>query len=191
MDLDDVLGETAKMLISVVESKFGKQVNYDDMTAFDLGIACDLNNQEVEILLNVSHEANNLLRISPKAGARSALEQWVQAGYQIVIVTGRPPETRSVSIEWLQRNELPYHEFLLVDKYGRYDIHHDQTTTLDELRQRSFSLAVEDAPSMAAWLADTAGFSVALFDCPWNRNLEPNPLIRRCFGWESIIGITR
>jgi uncharacterized protein len=189
IDLDDVLGETARMLMAVVESEFGKQVNYDDMSAFDLRIACDLNDEEAEVVLKIAHEPNNLLGISPKAGAQSALRQWVEAGHQIVIVTGRPPETRDVSVEWLQQNDLPHHEILLVDKYGRYEVHHSQTTTLDELRKRSFSLAVEDAPSMATWLAETAGFTVALLDCPWNRTLVSHPLIRRCSDWESVLDI--
>jgi len=184
--MDDVLGESARMFLSVIEQEFGKRVAYEDMKAFDLRIACGLTSEEVERLFHVAHQPEALLAIAPRTGVREVLDRWVQAGYEIAIVTGRPPATYGTSLEWLAMHELPYHEFVMVDKYGRYSDDGDRVISLDQLSERTFVFAIEDALQMATWLADTMETPVALFDCPWNREHDIHPRITRYTDWTSL-----
>jgi len=54
------------------------------------------------------------------------------------------------------------------------------------LNTMRFSLAVEDSGVMARHLAREMNTRVALFDRPWNRELDCCPGISRCRRWNEI-----
>lgn len=186
VDLDDVLCETARSLLTIVEREFGKRLVYEELTNFDVGQACGLGSREVTELFRIAHHPDELLGMEPIEGAVSVLEEWAGAGHEIAIVTGRPPSTYEPSIEWLARHRFPYHTFLIVDKYGRFETENTIGITLSDLASRRFRLAVEDSPMMANYLAGEMRVSVALFDRPWNRMGAQHSLIGRYNHWREI-----
>lgn len=185
VDMDDVLCKTTQAFLSILGREFGKWFTYDQLTTFDLEQACGLTPQELSALFHIAHQPDELLRLDPIDRAIPILKQWVTDGYDIAIVTGRPPSTYEPSVAWLSRHHVPYHSFMIVDKYGRHNM--DKTTiSLDELAQHRFCLAVEDSLAMALYLTDTMATPVSLFDCPWNQMTTPHPKITRCHHWQEI-----
>jgi len=186
VDMDDVLCETARCLLDIVEREFGKRLVYEELSTFDVGEACGLGPEEVTELFRIAHHPDELLGMEPIEGAGPVLEKWAEAGFEIAVVTGRPPSTYEPSVEWLARHRLPYHAFLIVDKYGRFATENTIGITLSDLVGLSFCLAVEDSPAMAAYLADRMRVPVALFDRPWNRAGAEHSLIGRYRHWREI-----
>jgi uncharacterized HAD superfamily protein len=186
VDMDDVLCQTARKVLGIIERQFGKQVAYEQLVTFDLGRGCGLQPGEIAELFRIVHHPDELLSIEPMAGAIAVLNQWVHAGYEIAIVTGRPPTTYEPSLEWLARHQLPYHAFVVVDKYGRFTTENTIGITLPELANHRFCFAVEDSLTMAKYLANEMQVPVALFDHPWNRTELELPIIRRCNDWQNI-----
>jgi uncharacterized HAD superfamily protein len=186
VDMDDVLCETARQCLAIIEREFGKGIAYEQLTTFDLGAACRLEPLEVTEFFRIVHHPDELLRMEPMDGAISSLEKWTAAGYEIAIVTGRPPATYDASLEWLLRHQVPYHSFTVVDKYGRFDTANTVGITLSDLATRRFSWAVEDSLPMANYLAEHIGIPVALFDRPWNRTTLEHSLIGRYTHWRDI-----
>lgn len=186
IDMDDVLCETAQHFLTILEREFGKKFFFEQLTDFDVGQACALTEGEREQLYRIVHDADELLSIAPIDGAVSVLRDWAEAGYEIAIVTGRPPDTYEPSIEWLRRYQVRHDSFLIVDKYGRFAADGTKSISLDALTERCFSWAVEDSPTMAIYLASQMKIPVALLDRPWNRKCLKHDLVGRHNHWHDI-----
>lgn len=188
VDMDDVLCETAQAWLAIAERKFGKKIPYERLTTFEIGKACGLEAHEIQELIRLAHHPEELFAMAPIGEAISILAHWARSGHEIAIVTGRPPSTYDVSRAWLARHEVPHHDFVMVDKYGRFATENTIAITLRELAARRFSFAVEDSPTMAKFLATEMKVPVALLDRPWNR-MEEHPLITRLNNWREIAAI--
>ena len=186
VDMDDVLCETARGCLAIIERQFGKRVAYECLTSFDLGRACELGPEETAALYHIVHHPDELLNLEPIPAAIPVLRQWIASGYEIAIVTGRPPATYEPSIQWLKIQEVPYHSFVMVDKYGRFETQNTIAVSLAELTEKSFYFGVEDSPTMARFLAEQMGVPVKLFDRPWNQTAGEHPNIKRYSHWREI-----
>jgi uncharacterized HAD superfamily protein len=188
VDMDDVLCETARRFLVVIEREFGKQITYDRLTDFDFETSCGLTPEERAKLYETVHHDEEILCIEPIPDAIDVLNGWVGAGYEIAIVTGRPPDTFASSVEWLARFRVPYQSFTVVDKYGRFQTENTIGLSLAELSKLKFCWAVEDSLPMAEFLATTMNLPVALLDRPWNRGNVEHPNIRRYHHWRELSG---
>jgi uncharacterized HAD superfamily protein len=184
--MDDVLCETAQHFLTILEREFGKKFSFEQLTDFDVGQACALTEGQREHLYRIVHNTDELLSIPPIDGAVNVIGEWAESGYEIAIVTGRPPDTYEPSIEWLKRYRVPYDTFLIVDKYGRFAADGTISISLDALTKHCFSWAVEDSPTMAIYLASQMKIPVALLDRPWNQNCLKHDLVDRHNHWRDI-----
>ena len=186
VDMDDVLCETARRFLVVIEREFGKQIAYDALTDFDFERSCNLTPGERAKLYEIVHLDDEILSIEPIPEAIDVLNGWVGAGYEIAIVTGRPPDTFAVSMEWLARFKVPYHSFTVVDKYGRFQTENTAGLSLTELATQQFCWAVEDSLPMAKFLATEMKLTVALLNRPWNQADTKPAQFTRYYHWREI-----
>ena len=186
VDLDDVLCATARHFLAVVEREFDKRIAYDALSDFDIGASCGLRPEETEELYRIVHRPDELMQMAPIDGAIAALGQWADSGYEIAIVTGRPPESYEPSLAWLARYRVPHQSFSMVDKYSRFTTDNTVAIRLDELAQREYCWAVEDSLPMAQYLATRMKLPVALIDCPWNRVAEDHANVGRYGDWPTL-----
>ncbi|MSP39819.1 MAG: bifunctional metallophosphatase/5'-nucleotidase [Deltaproteobacteria bacterium] len=186
VDLDDVLCETARRFLVIVEREFGKRISYEQLTDFDIGTACDLRSEERDSLYRIVHEPDELMQMAPIDAAIAALTQWANAGFKIAIVTGRPPASYEPSLAWLAQHRVAYDSFTMVNKYGRFATDNTVAISLDELAARDYCWAVEDSLPMAQYLAGRMNLRVALIDCPWNRSAEDHANVGRFSDWATI-----
>lgn len=186
IDMDDVLCHTAQRCLKIIHREFGKAVTFEQLSTFDLGAACALEPEEIAELFRIVHHPDELIGLEPVEGAIAVLRQWTAAGYDIAIVTGRPPATHDASLDWLARHQVPYRSFTIVDKYGRFETASTIGLTLSQLAERQFCWAVEDSLPMASYIAERMGVPVALMDRPWNRTQMRHALIGRYNGWQEI-----
>ena len=184
VDFDDVLCETARGLLGLLEREYGKRVAFEALTDFDLEVSLGLPKAQFDHFFQLVHRPDELLSYKPIPEALAALDRWTQAGFEIAIVTGRPTTAREVSLEWLAAHQVAYHSFTMVDKYGREK--GNGALSMAELTAMEFTLAVEDAPQMAQYLADSMATHVALVDRPWNRSLPAQNGITRVTSWSEI-----
>ena len=185
-DMDDVLGETARRFLIVIEREFGKKASYEQLTDFDFERSCGLTAAERKRLYELVHYDAELLAIEPIPQAIGVLQCWQQKGVAIAIVTGRPPDSMEVSLQWLARYRVPFDSFTVVNKYGRFKTENSIGLTLAELAERHYDWAVEDSLPMAQFITERMQIPVALLDRPWNREPEQNSLITRCGDWGAV-----
>lgn len=186
VDMDDVLCETARRFLLIIEREFGRCVPYEDLTNFNLEHSCGLSPAERTELHRIVHQRDEISSIEPMADGIAVVKGWAAAGYEIAIVTGRPPDAYEPSVDWLTRHDIPYHSFTVVDKYGRFQTENTIGLTLSELASREYCWAVEDSLPVAQFLAREMKVPVALLDRPWNREEISHTLITRCDNWQAI-----
>jgi hypothetical protein len=187
VDMDDVLCQAARHFLLIVEREFGKKVSYEQLTNFDVGHSCGLRPEERDELYRIVHQPEELLKMTPIEGAISVLKRWREKnGFEIAIVTGRPPESYEPSLEWLAKHRVPYSSFMVVDKYSRFETEKTIAISLGELAKRRFRWAVEDSLPMADYLAREMKVPVALIDCPWNRTDATHGEVNRYPDWSAI-----
>lgn len=186
VDMDDVLCHAAQHFLTIVEREFGKTIEYRQLTNFDVGESCGLLADEREELYRIVHRPDELMSMKPMDDAISVLEHWRDSGFEIAIVTGRPPATRESSLAWLRKHRFAFHSFTIVDKYSRFATEKKVAINLAELATRRFCWAVEDSLPMAAYLAGQMSVPVALIDCPWNQTEAEHTGVSRYRHWRAI-----
>ena len=186
VDMDDVLCQAARHFLVIVEREFGKRITYKPLSNFDVGESCGLRAEERDELYRIVHRPEELLQMAPIDGALAVLGRWQDEGFEIAIVTGRPPESYEPSLEWLAKHEISYSSFTVVDKYSRFATEKTIAINLRELAMRRFCLAVEDSLPMAEYLAGQMKVPVALIDCPWNQADAAHVQVSRYPDWRAI-----
>jgi len=194
VDLDDVLCETARAFLGILRRDYGKIVDFEDIAWFDLGRSFGLEPPELDEFMRRVHEPEVLGSMEPVEGAVEVLEDWVAAGYEVAVVTGRPSSTYDVSRKWLAEAGVPNQSLTFVDKYSRLGWSNEgpSVVPLSEVGRTEYCLAVEDSADMAQFLAGELGLQVLLLDRPWNRRPPPSVgseatgEIHRCNNWREI-----
>lgn len=195
IDFDDVLCETAKLLLQVANKEFGRNILFQNIHSFNIGETFELTEQEVRHVLNIMHKPENLLAIPPIESAACTINNWAKQGCKIDIVTGRPPFSEESSRAWLDKYNISYSNIIFVNKYEKnnngFD-HHDTALTLNELKNRHYDLAIDDSATMLEFLFTEMKMDIAVFHRPWNAKLEiptntnPARKIKRCHSWNDI-----
>lgn len=184
VDMDDVLCETARGFVALLERHFGRRVAFDQIHDFDLGVSFRLDPAELERFFEIAHRPELLAALEPLPGALETVRGWAVAGHDVAVVTGRPAATAEVSRRWLELHAVPHRELTFVDKYGHSGAAaEDGVLALDALRRDSYRLAVEDSLPTARFLADL-GVPVLLLDRPWNQG--PSGDAVRCRDWTEV-----
>ena len=93
VDLDDVLAETGRMFLAVLREEFGQVIEWDAIHDYDLGVSLGMDEARLTDFMHAVHRPEVLGAVKPIPGAREALEAWVDQGYEIEVVTGRPKAT--------------------------------------------------------------------------------------------------
>jgi len=186
VDIDDVLCNTARALMALLEQAFKKRVSYDSITSFDLKVSFGLTQDEYEHFMHLAHRPDQILSMDPIPEAIETLKKWMDSGYDITIVTGRPTPTHDTTLKWLTSNNVPFSEFLMVDKYSRAEKDAPEAITLEDLSKMKFHAAVEDSYDMAQLIADRMTIPVYLVDRPWNRAPGLNGNIKRFSNWRDL-----
>ena len=78
----------------------------------------------------------------------------------------------------------------MVDKYSRPVVDKNIAISLERFSEMEFVLAVEDSVDMVHFISRKMNNHVILFDRPWNRNGDVQPVIQRCKTWEEIGNIS-
>lgn len=193
VDLDDVLSETGRTFLHVLSREFGKEIEWDDVHDYDLGVSLGMDESMLTEFMHAVHRPEVLASVETMPGALEALGKWVEQGYEIEVVTGRPKSTEEVSRQWLQEKEMPHHSLIHVDKYAWEEelLGTSAGVPLMQLSGNGYCLAVEDSAEVAIHLTEILDAPVAVLDRPWNRQrLDDYPnadgRIVRCDNWQEI-----
>lgn len=192
VDFDDCLCETGRYFSVLAEKLFGKRVPYEDMRFFELQKTFSLTEEQFDHLMTEGHRPEALLSIEETPGASAGLQAWMNRGYEVFVITGRPYNAYEPSRLWLDRHGLEKAPLFCFDKYGRDNFMKDSAFSLEpeDYYRMHFDLAVEDSPRAFRFFDHLPKLKIMVFDRPWNREaVFPNSNYHRCFSWEEIMRI--
>ena len=189
VDFDDCLCETAKAFSKLVREMFGIRVPYEKMWSFNLQQSFGLTDEQYQALLIRGHEPEVLLSYEETPGASQVLNEWVRAGHQVSVVTGRPSSSYELSRLWLDRHGMTDAELFCLDKYGREKEAGSGSISLklEDYYRMPFDFAVEDSPAAFRFFDHLPKLQVFVYDRPWNRTPAlPGSNYHRCCSWAEI-----
>ena len=189
VDFDDCLCETARAFSDIALEMFNIDVPYEKMRYFNLQMAFDLDDEQYDALLRKGHEPEVLLGFEETPGAVAVLNEWIEKGNNVSIITGRPFGSFEPSREWLDEHGLKNVKLYCLDKYGRENFmkNSDFSLKLEDYYKMKFDVAVEDSPTAFKFFNHLPDIKVMVFDRPWNKDAEfPGENFTRCYDWESI-----
>ena len=189
IDFDDVICETAVFFTKLARELFGIDLPYSQVQFFNLKKTFNLDDNQYDELMKAGHIPENLLSYEETDGASETINKWIDRGYDVYVITGRPFESFDASRQWLDNHNLQRAKLYCVDKYGRESFNNNCTysMTLEELYGMDFDFAIEDSPAAFEHVLHFENCKVAVFNRPWNLNEElPNGNFKRCTGWQDI-----
>lgn len=189
VDFDDCLCETGRRFAVLAAELFGKNVPYESMRDFDLQKAFSLTDGQFAGLMAEGHRPEVLLSYEETPGASGTLNGWMDRGWNVSVITGRPCSAFEASRAWLDRHGLERVSLYFLNKYGRDSSAAAGGFSLepDDFRKMPFDYAVEDSPSAFGFFGHLPELKVMVFDRPWNRTcVFPREGYVRCSGWEMI-----
>lgn len=189
VDFDDCLCETARSFSILAAEMFGKNVPYEDIRYFDLYKSFDLNNEQFERFMLRGHQPEVLLSYEETPGASVVINEWIDCGHEVSIITGRPFSAYEPSRLWLDDHGFKNVTLYCLNKYGREGFIKDSDFSLEpeDYYKMTFDYAVEDSPKAFKFFNHLPDLNVLVFDRPWNRECKfPNRNYKRCFDWKDI-----
>ena len=192
IDFDDVICETARYFTIIAKQLFGIEVPYEKVKYFNLQKSFNLTDSQYCELMKEGHKPGILLAYEETPDASTIINNWVDEGHEVSIITGRPFDSYEPSRKWLDNHNLSRVPFFCVDKYGREINNHTNrfSMTLQDFYSMTFDFAVEDSPAVFEHLLHFENCKVAVFNRPWNENVEmPNKNFVRSKNWKEIDGL--
>ncbi len=189
VDFDDCLCETARAFSELAVEMFGKNVPYEKIRFFDLDKTFELDEEQFEQFMKKGHEPEVLLSYEETPGASETINEWIRAGYEVSIITGRPFSSYEPSRIWLDNHGLKDVKLYCLNKYGRdsFAQNSDFSLELEDYYKMRFNYAVEDSPKAFRFFDHLPDLKVMVFDRPWNRECTfPNDNYKRCASWDAI-----
>ena len=189
VDYDDCLCETARAFTRIAEALFGKKVPYEEVRYFSLKDSFDLNEKEYKELMDYGHRPEVLLSYEETPGASRVLNEWIDLGHEVFVITGRPHSSLEPSVKWLEEHSLSRVKLFFLDKYGRdmFLTKGDYDLSIEDYYRMKFDFAVEDSPMAFRFLEHLPDLRVLVYDRPWNREASfPGKNFIRCPDWDRI-----
>ena len=189
IDYDDCICETARAFSVLAMKMFGKNVPYEQIRFFNLKDSFSLTEDEYERFMLEGHRPEILLAYEETPGASKKINEMIDAGHEIYIITGRPYSSFEPSRLWLDNHGLSRAPLFCLNKYGRDSFikNSDFNLELEDYYKMKFDLAIEDSPHAFKYFDHLPDLKVMVFDRPWNRDCTfPGSNYTRCYGWDEV-----
>ena len=189
VDFDDCLCETGRAFSVIAERLFGKTVPYEEIRFFDLQDSFELTDEDYAKMMIEAHRPEILLSYEEAPGASRVLNEWIDAGHEVFVITGRPSESYEASRKWLDEHGLERVKLYCLNKYGRefFLTNSDFNLELEDYYKMEFDYAIEDSPMAFKFFDHLPDLKVMVYDRPWNQECElPKSNYSRCVDWEQI-----
>ena len=189
VDFDDCICETARHFSGFVNKLFGIEVPYENMRFFDLQQSFSLNQEQFEYMMSEAHKPKVLLSYDETPGAVDTLNDWIESGHNVSVITGRPFSAYEPSRLWLDNHGLEKAKLYCLNKYGRENFFEKSEFSLEinDYLKMHFDIAVEDSPLAFRFFDHLPNIKVMVYDRPWNHEFElADKRYHRCKDWEEI-----
>lgn len=134
------------------------------------------------------HKPEILLAYEETPDASKVLNELMDEGHEVSVITGRPDSTYDVSRRWLDEHDLKRANLYFLNKYGRDTFYQkgSYNLELEDFYKMQFDYAIEDSPLAFKYFDKWPDLRVMVFDRPWNQECDLQENFLRCPSWEYI-----
>ncbi|CAN8061964.1 unnamed protein product [Agarophyton chilense] len=189
VDLDEVLGDFVTSLCSFHNERYGTSLKQSDFFSYRF---CDVwggNDRQAVEKVHAFFETPHFKNISVIPGARDALPQLRELGFDIVVVTSRQFKIAQETRDWLATN-FPPGTFKAVAFGNHWGLQGKKVTKLQLCKQHDASVLIDDSLAYAKEVSQS-GIKSILFDLdgkyPWNKSGELPVGVTRVGSWKEVV----
>ena len=84
VDLDDVIAKTTCHYVDILKREFGRTVDFEGITSFNLQDSFSLSDSEYEYFFSLVHRPEIILELEPVEGSIDVLNAWSARGFEIM-----------------------------------------------------------------------------------------------------------
>ena len=175
IDIDGVLTDEGPDHNSIWQQKmnefFEREITLKEYT-YDLKKAYELNEQELnQFIQEKIEEIYSSVKAVDKA--REILAELYREGHRLILITARSEKHRSLTENWLKKNNIPYHE-----------LHHEYKKA-PLAAEKNISLFIDDKKENALEIA-AKNIPVILVSKYHNYDFEGSEQITKVKDWDEI-----
>jgi uncharacterized HAD superfamily protein len=174
IDVDGVIVDYVTASLPLLSEICGRPVSYQDFYSRNVGEVLNIDEKK-ETYFWEQVICSDLLRFAPPIkGAIAGLSKL--DSHDIWIVTGRPTSMKSLTVSWLNENNIKYDRIVF-----------DSDKTVGQLSvEQDCDVFVEDQLEVASVIAE-AGIFTVLLDQPWNQTSVLAKNCIRVYDWNAIV----
>jgi len=175
IDVDNVIADSAKVLISEINKFYNTKLTYSDIRMYDFHTILGISKTEMRPYWEKIYSERVPMRCKLVRGAREGVKG-LKKKYEVYLVTSRFREYEKDTVEWLRRMKIPYDHIAHVEEKQKHVY----------AEKKGIKIFIEDDLEQAIYMSE-AGIKVFLFDHPWNRNVDVKKRFVRVKGWSEIL----
>lgn len=175
IDIDGVLTDEGPDHNSIWQQKmnefFDREITLKEYS-YDLRKAFAINEQELnQFIQEKVEEIYSSVKAVDKA--REILTELKQQGHRLILITARPEEHRSLTENWLKKNEFPYHELHHAHNKAPLAVEKNISLFIDDRKENALEIAAQEIP-------------VLLVSKYHNSDFSGNEKITKVNNWDEI-----
>jgi len=180
-DIDGVIADTGKAMINIVQNDLNKKwVSVEDIVEYDVTKLSWLNNHEIEHLLTKFCQPEFYYYIPPMPYAAEVTDILRQKGWEIILVTARPPFLYDITLYWLKKYSIHFNSLISSrpEEKINYCVNNDKCFLVED--RGDLLLQIEEKmPEM----------KIFIYDQPWNRRINVGKRIKTLKEIVEVLGI--
>ncbi len=181
VDLDEVVVDLVKPLLSFYESTTGRKFLFNEVFTYNLEEVWGCTKEEAVEAVRAFYRTKEFDSLSAIEGALSSLEL-LSAQHEIVFITARHNEAIEKTKLWIDRNCAFPNQVIYSGEYQHRE--NERVTKADICLREGAQVMIEDNSQYAVECADR-GIRTYLFTKPWNITTK-HPRIKRVSSWKQI-----
>jgi len=179
IDLDGVLADLVNPLIRELNKRYDLSLAYEDVTSYYFAnfLRGDI---DLEDIKSIWESPEFILKQPLLPWARWGVERLKKLEYEIHIITARKSHLKSFTIEWLDRNQIPYDDIVTGKRNDKWLY----------IERHGLDIFVDDHHTHALNATNFCN-RVYLMDAPHNLHLPSGKEIIRVNSWRDLIKLER
>jgi len=174
LDIDGVVADSFPVFRRELNRHYGKDIARID--SHDMARVYDVEWEEINAFFDENVEYL-FSEPKPMEGALETIKSWLTAKHEIVYITARRKGfEEKVTLEWLDRNNIPYNKEKTFFSGG--------ASKASAVREFKLDIFIDDFMFNALEVAEL-NVPVLLLDAPYNQGKLPQG-VTRCYNWEEI-----
>lgn len=174
IDLDGVLAESMVVWCELANKEFGTQLKMEDLDTWASWRKFAISKNDFYRLLDESWE--DWEQIPPTEPSIADKVSKIQRFGDLDVVTGRSKVTEEAARKWIDRQKIPYNQFVRVPGWR-------------EKADLGYDVFIDDAPDLMPLISRGLLSWAILYDRPWNRNVHEMRKVVRAKSWTKIPGL--